>query len=241
MRLWDAVKATAAGVEDDGSFHSPDGPEDCAARRLAALGTRPEDLDLPPGWGDRPYGVVVDHAVPGSSTTLIAFATGEASLLTVDGSGVLGQPNHVHVVVQAKRLVNQAAEQSALFQPATECPHPPTGAMRFHVLTRAGILSAEAQDGRDGPLLPLIEVADELMSEFLQYGLLERMPPEPLTATDWIRALAMVAAIAGFTYLAWLIPIPWLRWPAVAIGVFFTIAALIVPYAMLTARGESSV
>ena len=50
----------------------------------------------------------------------------------------------------------------------------------------------------------------------------------------------MVAAIGALTYAAWLIPFGWLRWPAVAIGLFFTVAALILPYAMLTApRGSA--
>ena len=46
-------------------------------------------------------------------------------------------------------------------------------------------------------------------------------------------ATAMAVAIAGLTYLAWLIPVGWIRWPLVALGAFFTAAALFVVLAML--------
>lgn len=238
MRMWDSVKAAAAGVEDDGSFDSPAGPEDCEARRAAALRTTPEELALPADWGDEPYGVLVEVGGPRGVTTLIAFATGDSSLFTAGGSGIIGRPNHVHVVIQAKRLVKEAAAHVPRLRPATGFPPPAPGAVRFYVLTRQGVLTAEepigALRGGGSPLSPLLDAGDELMSEFLQYGWADA-PVPPLTAFDWVKALAMVAAIGGLTYGAWLIPFAWLRWPAVAIGLFFTVAALIVPYAMLTA------
>lgn len=238
MRLWDSLKSIADGVEDDGSYDSPDGPEDCEARRAAALRVTADELFLPADWGDRPYGVVVDVGAPRGVMTVIAFATGESSLLAGSGSGIIGRPNHVHVVVQAKRLVKTAADHLSLLEPAAEFPPPPVGAIRFYVLTREGILTAqepvEAVRSGQSPLSPLIEVADELMSEFLQYAWSE-VPVPPLTPSDYFKAFAMVAAIAALTCAAWLIPFAWLRWPAVAVGIFFTIAALIVPYAMLTA------
>lgn len=238
MRLWDSLKAIAEGVEDDGSYDSPDGPEDCEARRAAALRVAADELDLPADWGGRPYGVVVEMGSAGGVMTLVAFATGESSLLTGSGSGIIGRPNHVHVVVQARRLVQTAADHASLLEPAAGFPRPPAGAIRFYVLTRDGILTAQepveaVRSGRS-PLSPLLEVADELMSEFLQYAWSE-VPVPPSTPSDYFKAFAMVAAIAALTCAAWLIPFAWLRWPAVAVGIFFTISALIVPYAMLTA------
>lgn len=63
-------------------------------------------------------------------------------------------------------------------------------------------------------------------------------PPEadklPRTrARDWIRVGAMAAPILGATCLAWTIPIGWIRWPLVAVGAFFSIAALIVVGSMI--------
>ena len=239
MRMWDSVKAAAAGVEDDGSYDRPEGPEDCARRRAAAFRTTPAGLGLPEDWGAKPFGVVAEIGGPGGVTTLIAFATGESSLFASSGSGIIGRPAHVHVVVQAKRLVQEAAHHLAALQPAPAPQPPQPGAMRFHVLTGAGLFAAEAPVAalRAGthPLSPLLDVADELMSEFLQYLDVETGPLPPPKPAEWLKVFAMVAVIAGLTYAAWLIPSPWLRWPAVAIGAFFTIAALIVPWAMLTA------
>ena len=61
--------------------------------------------------------------------------------------------------------------------------------------------------------------------------------PEP-TLSDWLKVLGIVAFFAALTFAAWQIPIGWLRWIAVAIGIFFTIAALIIVYAMLTRHRE---
>lgn len=239
MRMWDSVKAAASGVEDDGSYESPDGPEDCEARRAAAFRVTAADLALPDDWGASPFGVVAEVGGTRGVMTLIAFATGESSMFTASGSGIIGRPSHVHVVVQAKRLVKEAAGHLAQMAPAAAFPPPPTGVMRFYVLTSQGVVTAEAPIGvlRGGehPLSPLLDVADELMSEFLQYIQYESGPVAPPTAGELVKALAMVAVIAGLTVAAWFIPIAWLRWPAVAIGVFLTIAALIVPYAMLAA------
>jgi hypothetical protein len=239
MRLWDSVKAAASGVEDDGSFDSPSGPEDCEARRAAAFRVTAEELALPDDWGAKPYGVVMELGGARGVTTIVAFATGESSLYTSWGSGIIGRQSHVHVVVQAKRLVKEAANHVSLLEPATIFPYPPVGMMRFYFLTRQDVLTTEEAVGalRSGQsrLSPLLEVGDELMSEFLQYGLIDQLPVSPPKPVELLKALTMVAAIGALTYAAWLIPFVWLRWPAVAIGAFFTIAALIVPYAMLIA------
>ncbi|HYD13757.1 MAG TPA: hypothetical protein VEC11_12990 [Allosphingosinicella sp.] len=248
MRMWDAVRAAAAGVEDDGSYDRPAGPGDSAARRAAAFRTGAGDLALPDDRGERPFGVIIDMASSRGTTSLVAFATGEASLLVSTGDGVIGRPNHAHVVVQAKRLVKEAAGLLAHLAPATADPapppFPPPGSLRFHVLTPRGTFTGEAplDNLRSGgsPLSPLLEVADDLMSEFLQYTLPDSLDAGPPTAGQWLKVLLMVAVIAGLTVAAWFIPWPWLRWPALIVGGFFTIAALIVPYAMWRAPRDGA-
>jgi hypothetical protein len=239
MRLWDSVKAAASGVEDDGSYDSPSGVEDCEARRAAALRVTAGELGLPDDWGARPFAVVVEMGGPRGVTTILAFANGEASLLQAGGSGIIGRPSHVHVVTQAKRLVSAAVDHAALLQPAATFPPPAFGCVRFSFVTAKGVLTGEepvhALRGGESPLSPLMDVADELMSEFLQYGLARAVKVGPPRALELVKAFAIVAAIGALTYAAWLIPNPWLRWPAVAVGAFFTIAALIVPYAMVVA------
>lgn len=237
MRLWDAVKAAASGVEDDGTYDSPNSADNAVARRAAAFRVAADDLGLPPDWGSKPFGVIVETCGPRGVSTLAAFANGDASLLHENGSGIIGRQNHVHVVKQAKRLVACAADLRPLLSP-TVAPSPPApGSVRFYFLTNEALLSTEVAgpDVRSerSPWSPLMEVADELMSEFAQYLLAEvesAGSPGPL---GFLKSLAMVAIIGGLTYAAWLIPIPWIRWPLVGIGLFFTAAALFVFYLML--------
>ena len=64
----------------------------------------------------------------------------------------------------------------------------------------------------------------------------EPQPMEKPTARDFANVLLLFLPIAGATFAAWwFIPWGWLRWPLVAIGLFFTIAAAIVVYATVEA------
>ena len=245
MRRWDSVKAAANGVEDDGSYDRPEGPEDCRARRTAAFEVTRDGLGLGEEWGEKPFGVVMDLAGPRGMTTVLAFANGDASLLNENGTGIIGRQSHVHVVVQAKRLVERAGRHASAAAPSSGSPGPEAGRARFFFLTPQGVLAAEdevsALRAGESPLSPLFATANELVSEFMQYPLGDALVESagPATAGDWVKAFAMVALFAALTYAAWLIPTPWIRWPAVAVGAFFTIAALIIPYAMLVAaRGK---
>ena len=58
--------------------------------------------------------------------------------------------------------------------------------------------------------------------------------PTPLpTLWDWVKIVAMAAFLCALTYAAWLIPIGWLKWPAVVIAGFFAAAGLFVLGAMI--------
>ena len=238
MRLWDAVQAAASGVEDDGTYDAPHSPENCAARRAAAFKIMVEDLGLPADWGDKPFGVIMEWGGPKGVSTLTAFANGDASLLHEDGSGIIGRQNHVHVVKQAKKLVASTVGLAPLLSPTDAASPPAPGSVRFYFLTQS-LLSAEVASGEvqsdASPWSPLMDVADELISELSQYLLTDVEPagrPKPL---EFVKALAMVAVIGGMTYAASLVPSPWIRWPLVGVGLFFTAAALFVFYAMLAA------
>jgi hypothetical protein len=62
----------------------------------------------------------------------------------------------------------------------------------------------------------------------------EPQPTERATAKDFYSVMLMFLPIAGATVAAWwFIPWGWLRWPLVAIGLFFTISAGIVVYVMI--------
>ena len=65
-------------------------------------------------------------------------------------------------------------------------------------------------------------------------------PVEPMALADHAKIWAMALAFAGLTVAAWFIPIGWIRWPLVALGLFLTISAFIVVYAALAAPEEES-
>ena len=175
MRFWNAVKAAMRGVEDDGSYKSPGGPEDCERLRNEAFGIGADSLGLDPDWGGKPYGVIMETGTERGTATLVAFVTGDSSLYVSTGGGVIGQASHVHVVVQAKRLVAQAAEYVGEFNAGAGFPYPRAGQTRFYVLTSGGIVAAAERTHilatGQSPLSPLFGTGQELLSEFFQLTL----------------------------------------------------------------------
>lgn len=55
------------------------------------------------------------------------------------------------------------------------------------------------------------------------------------TARDWFAIIALCAVLLAVTYGAWLIPIGWIRWPAVIVAGFFAAAGLFVLGGMIAA------
>ena len=73
---------------------------------------------------------------------------------------------------------------------------------------------------------------------FLPTDPLESDPTPLPTAWEWFKVIAMAAGLCALTYAAWLIPIGWLRWPAVIVAGFFAAAALFVVVLMVLAPKE---
>jgi hypothetical protein len=68
---------------------------------------------------------------------------------------------------------------------------------------------------------------------FLPTDPIEPGPVPPPTVFEWLKGIAIAAVLIGLTYAAWLIPVGWLRWPAVIVAGFFAAAALFVVGAMI--------
>ena len=60
-------------------------------------------------------------------------------------------------------------------------------------------------------------------------------PTPPPTFREWLSIIAMCAFLLGVTYAAWLIPIGWIRWPAVIVAGFVASAGLFVLGGMIAA------
>lgn len=57
----------------------------------------------------------------------------------------------------------------------------------------------------------------------------------PPTAVEWFKIIAICAFLLALTYAAWLIPIGWIRWPAVIVAGFVAAAGLFVLGGMIAA------
>jgi hypothetical protein len=74
---------------------------------------------------------------------------------------------------------------------------------------------------------------------FLPTDPLEELTQIPRTGlVGWLRIMAMVAGLSALTYAAWLIPIGWIRWPAVIIAGFIAAAAWFVLWLMIFGPDE---
>lgn len=58
-------------------------------------------------------------------------------------------------------------------------------------------------------------------------------PVPPPTAWEWFKGVAIAAFLCALTYAAWLIPIWWLKWPAVIVAGFVAAAGVFVVGAMI--------
>ena len=70
---------------------------------------------------------------------------------------------------------------------------------------------------------------------FLPTDPIEDLIEDKATAKDWLGIIAMSAFLCGLAYAAWLIPIWWVKWPAVVVAGFFAIAGLIPLIGMIAA------
>jgi hypothetical protein len=68
---------------------------------------------------------------------------------------------------------------------------------------------------------------------FLPTDSLDDEPIPPPTPWEWLKAIGIAAVLCALTYVAWLIPIGWIRWPAVIVVGFVAAAGLFVVGAMI--------
>lgn len=128
--------------------------------------------------GDRQaYGVVVEWATPANALTLAALADGTAVLQSSAGGDALKADGAVEAALVAKQLVAEATGWLGELKAAALMPKPLWGNVRFYVLTRAGVFTAEeaeeALEHRWSRLTPLYDLGAGLRDE------LRRVEREP--------------------------------------------------------------
>jgi hypothetical protein len=89
------------------------------------------------------WGVLMEVAFPSAVATIVSIRDGTASLYTSTGGGVLGGYSARE---QAKRFVLEAEKHLAEMKPTKSFPYPEVGRLKFYVLTRNGVYTADADE-----------------------------------------------------------------------------------------------
>lgn len=134
--------------------------------RLIALNTSAAELGL---TTDSAYGVVIDIEVGGGFITFTALATGDASMYTSGGGGVIGGYAHETVRTAAIALVDTAAKHIDDMTVTSDATLPAPDELLLYVLTPNGRYrlddSAENFFTASGPNADLFIAANELLTE----------------------------------------------------------------------------
>ncbi len=135
-----------------------------------ALETTPASIGITPEPGNtEPWGILMEMGRPGGVATLVAFATGDASLYFSTGGGVIGGVTHENVVRAARHFVSTAQGYTDRMEIVTTTPLPDPGKVRFYLLTPQGILAAKADEKdlgkRRHELSPLFYAGQEVITE----------------------------------------------------------------------------
>ena len=108
--------------------------------RTSALNRKPSelDLDVDPN-SNQPYGVIMDWNVGQATSTLVSFATGDASLYYSTGGGWLGGIAIEKVNSASVQFVTTADGFVDKLNTVTTFPMPPVGYVRFYIITPQGV------------------------------------------------------------------------------------------------------
>lgn len=134
--------------------------------RNKLLTSKPEELGLSGEDAEaKVWGVLMDMAMRGGVATLVSVRDGTASLYTTGGGGVLGG---YAARDEAKAFVAAAEKHTASMRPTNTFPYPEPGRVKFYVLTRDGVLTAEAEmqelEEQRHELSPLFYSANEVLT-----------------------------------------------------------------------------
>jgi hypothetical protein len=124
--------------------------------------------------------------------TLLGVTDGSASLYFSNGGGIIGAGEKPEPNAAARKLVAKAAEFESALSVAKDFPLPQRAHTRFYIVTRTGVLTAEAMEndlgsGRHG-LSPLFHAAHKLITEI---RLTEPAPGKALGVGTMVAAAKM--------------------------------------------------
>ena len=138
--------------------------------RNAAFNATPEELRLTVEREDTPFGVLMEQDHDGQTTTLTAFASGDASLYFSTGGGMIGGVGHESIAAAANRIVQEADHALDLMRPVTDFFRPSGEDVYFYVLTRGDVYFAHATrralENSQHALAKLFQAANAVITEY---------------------------------------------------------------------------
>lgn len=87
------------------------------------------------------FGVVMDFGVDGGTATIVTYQTGDASMYTSNGGGIIGGGQHSTVNKASKLFVAKAQQYLDKSIKTDETPLPENGFVTFYLLTNKGIFT----------------------------------------------------------------------------------------------------
>ncbi len=128
--------------------------------------------DIGPGKAGpdaKAYGVLMEMGLPNGLASIISLSTGEASLYTGTGGGVIGGGGHEGVRRAARALVSESDKHLPRMAGTKDFPYAEVGRIRFYVLTGGGVYTAEAgqEELAQGThaLSPLFRAGNEVITQ----------------------------------------------------------------------------
>jgi hypothetical protein len=138
--------------------------------RLKQLTMVPTEFDQKPTLEfPRVCGVLMDWPIEAGTVTVVARATGDASIYTTGTFGVIGGIGHEGVRSAAKSCTKVAEKHFGAAAPTKEYPYPKAGRVRFYLLCYDGVRVidgdlASVSSGKD-KCSDLYEAAQHVVTE----------------------------------------------------------------------------
>lgn len=115
------------------------------------------------------YGVLMDLGIDAGTATIVSLATGDTSMYTSRGGGIIGGVGHESCRNASKKFISVAQSFVQQMQKAPDHTLPVSGNARFYVLTTAGLLICEERiamlDHRNSPYSPLFAAGNEVITQ----------------------------------------------------------------------------
>jgi hypothetical protein len=160
-----------AAAQPAAQAQPPAYPDKYLALREVAFSTKPEDVEIQAKPGvEQVYGVIVEFHASGGTATVVAFASGDASIYRSNGGGKIGGRREPVVADAARALVALAQIQLTDLPKVVQYPPPAPDHVTVYLLTTAGLRGVEKEQidivAADDRLNPLYAGAQQIVSAF---------------------------------------------------------------------------